>query len=197
MCLLIVNPGLKAQLKKRIAVSRFEDRTGSGYHSLGEGVADMLITALVKSGKFMVLERHDIEKLLHEQQFGGSFMVTPETAPKVGQMLGAELFVIGSISEFGQKESNVGGGISVFGAGIKSKKSRAVVDIRLVNTSTGEIIASENEEGSESSTGVAFRYEDIDFSNQNSWDDTDIGKATREAIDGCVKLITEKMEKIP
>lgn len=194
---LIVSLPAHSQLKKRVAVSRFEDRTGSGYHSLGEGVADMLVTALVKSGKFAVIERQEIERILQEQQFGESFMVTPETAPKVGQLLGAELFVIGSISEFGQKETNVSGGTSIFGGGITSKQSRAVVDIRLVNTTTGEIVAAENEEGTESTTGLSVRYEDIDFSNQNSWNDTDIGKATREAINGCVKLITENMEKIP
>lgn len=194
---LIMTIGSNAQLKKRIAVSRFEDRTGSGYRSLGEGMADMLITALVKTKKFIVLERQEVERLLHEQQFGQSFMVTPESAPKIGQMLGAELFVIGSVSEFGQKESNVGGGFSVFGAGLKTKTSRAAVDIRLVNTSTGEIIASETKSGSESSTGIAIAYEDINFSNLNSWDDTDIGKAARQAIDGCVKLIVENMEKIP
>jgi curli biogenesis system outer membrane secretion channel CsgG len=197
VCVAVPLSSAHAQLKKRIAVSRFEDRSGSGYRSLGEGVADMLITALVKSGKFIVLERHDIEKILKEQQFGSSFMVTPETAPKIGQILGAELFVIGSISAFGQSESNIGGGVSLFGGGISTKKSRAVVDIRLVNTSTGEIIASESKEGTESSTGISVRYEDIDFVNQKSWDDTDIGKATREAIDGCVELIIENMGKIP
>lgn len=195
-CLIVVI-STSAQLKKRIAVSRFEDRTGSGYHSLGEGMADMLITALVKSKKFMVLERQEIERILQEQQFGESFMVTPETAPKIGQILGAELFVIGSVSEFGQKESNVSGGFSAFGAGLKTKTSRTVVDIRIANTSTGEIIASETEEGSESSTGIAVAYEDIDFSNIDSWDDTDIGKAARKAIEGCVKLIAGNMEKIP
>jgi curli biogenesis system outer membrane secretion channel CsgG len=193
----VISLPAQSQLKKRIAVSRFEDRSGSGYHSLGEGVADMLVTALVKSGKFAVIERQEIERILQEQQFGQSFMVTPESAPKVGQLLGAELFVIGSISEFGQKESNIGGGVSLFGGGVKTKTSRAAVDVRLVNTTTGEIIAAEKEEGSESSTGIAVRFEDIDFSNQDSWNDTDIGKATREAIDGCVKLISENMEKVP
>jgi curli biogenesis system outer membrane secretion channel CsgG len=194
---LVITMFTDAQLKKRIAVSRFEDRTGSGYHSLGDGMADMLITALVKSKKFMVLERQEIERILQEQQFGESFMVTPETAPKVGQILGVELFVIGSVTEFGQKESDISGGTSLFGAGLKTKTSRAAVDIRLVNTSTGEIIASETEEGSKSSTGIGISYEDINFSNLDSWDDTDIGKAAREAIDGCVKLIAENMEKIP
>jgi curli biogenesis system outer membrane secretion channel CsgG len=195
--LLLVAAPAQTQLKKRLAVSRFEDRTGSGYHSLGEGIADMLITALVKSGKFIVIERQEIERVLQEQQFGGSGMVTPETAPKVGQILGAELFIVGSVSEFGQKENNISGGMSMLGGGISRKQSRAVVDIRLINTTTGEIVAAESEEGTESTTGISVRYEDIDFSNQNSWNDTDIGKAAREAINGCVKLIADNMTKIP
>src|SRR3970040_899235 len=100
---------LEAQLKKRVAIATFHDKTGSGYHSLGEGVADMLATALVKTGKFNVLERQEIEKVIQEQQFGQSFMVTPESAPKVGQILGAELFVVGSVTEFGTKERSISG----------------------------------------------------------------------------------------
>jgi hypothetical protein len=124
-------------------------------------------------------------------------MVTPETAAKIGKILGAELFVVGSVSEFGVKQSNVGGGVSLFGGSVSTRKARAVVDIRLVNVSTGEIIAAENKEGEESSTGISARFEDIDFSNANSWDDTDIGKAARKSVEGCVELIKENMEKIP
>lgn len=186
-----------AQLKKRVAVSRFEDRSGTGYNHLGEGVADMLVTALVKSGKFSVLERQELEKVLEEQKLGESGLVTPETAPKLGKILGVELLVVGSVSEFGTKESQVSGGISIFGGGIKKKTSRAVVDVRLVNTVTGEIVAAEKKEGEESTTGIAVRYEDIDFNNMDSWDDTDIGKATRKAVDGVVELIVANMENIP
>ena len=186
-----------AQLKKRVAVSRFEDRTGTGYNHLGEGVADMLVTALVKSGKFSVLERQELEKVLAEQRLGESGLVTAETAPKLGKVLGVELLVIGSVSEFGTKENQVSGGISFLSGGIKRKTSRAVVDIRLVNTVTGEIIAAEKEEGEESSTGLAVNYEGIDFNNMDSWDDTDIGKACRKAVDGVVELIVKNMASIP
>ncbi len=186
-----------AQLKKRVAVSRFEDRAGTGYNHLGEGVADMLVTALVKSNKFFVLERQELEKVLGEQKLGESGLVTAETAPKLGKLLGVELLVVGSVSEFGTKESQVSGGISFLGGGIKRKTSRAVVDIRLINTVTGEIVAAEKEEGEESSTGIAVRYEDIDFNNMDSWDDTDIGKACRKAIDGVVELIVNNMASIP
>ncbi len=197
-CALVLSAfSLEAQLKKRVGIATFQDKTGSGYHSLGEGVADMLATSLVKSGKFMVLERQEIEKVIQEQQFGQSFMVTPESAPKVGQILGVELFVVGSVTEFGTKESSIGGNVPLFGGGVTTKKARAVVDIRLVNVNTGEIIAAESEEGKESTTGLSVRYESIDFSNPSHWNDTDIGKATREAVNGCVELITENMGKIP
>jgi curli biogenesis system outer membrane secretion channel CsgG len=186
-----------AQLKKRVAVSVFEDRSGAGYNHLGAGVADMLVTALVKSGKFIVIERAELDKVLNEQKLGESGLVTPESAPKIGKLLGAELFVVGSVSEFGTKESNIGGSVPLFGAALKTKTARAVVDVRLVNTTSGEIIAAETKEGSESSTGVAVSYESIDFNNMDSWDDTDAGKATREAVNGVVELITENMTKIP
>ncbi|MBI4428986.1 MAG: hypothetical protein HY562_07690 [Ignavibacteriales bacterium] len=195
--LVLSSLSLEAQLKKRVAIATFHDKTGSGYHSLGEGVADMLVTALVKSGNFNVLERQEIEKVIQEQQFGQSFMVTPESAPKVGQILGVELFVVGSVTEFGTKESSLGGNVPLFGGAVTTKKARAVVDIRLVNVNTGEIIAAESEEGEESTTGLSVRYESIDFSNPSHWNDTDIGKATREAVNGCVELITENMAKVP
>jgi curli biogenesis system outer membrane secretion channel CsgG len=193
----LVSLSAEAQLKKRVAVARFQDRSGAGYAHIGDGVADMLATALVKSGSFLVLEREEMEKVAYEQQFTNSSMVTPETATQLGKILGAEILIIGSVTEFGQKESNIGGGISVFGAGVKTKTSRAAVDIRLVNVMTGEVLAAETEDGEESTTGIAVRYEDIDFSNINSWDDTDIGKACREAVDKCVVLITDNMTKLP
>ncbi|MGE5316054.1 MAG: CsgG/HfaB family protein [Acidobacteriota bacterium] len=187
----------EAQLKKRIAVSRFEDRSGHGYHGIGQGVADMLSTALVKTGKFMVMERQELDNVIAEQKLGESGLVTAETAPKVGKLLGVELLVVGSISEFGTKENTIGGGVSLFGGGITRKTARATVDIRLVNTTTGEVIATATEEGSESSTGLAVRYADMDFNDHNSWDDTDIGKACRQAVDGCVELISDNLEKLP
>lgn len=186
-----------AQLKKRVAVSRFEDRAGTGYNHLGQGVADMLVTALVKTNKFSVLERQELDKVLEEQKLGESGLVTAETAPKIGKLLGVELLVVGSVSEFGTKEKKVSGGLSFISGGIKTKTSRAVVDIRLVNTVTGEIVAAETKEGEESSTGIAVDYEGIDFNNMDSWDDTDIGKACREAVDGVVELIVDNMANIP
>ena len=186
---------MNAQVKKRIAVAEFQDR--SGHRGAGQGVADMLITALVKSGEFSVVERKELDKVLAEQRLGQSDLVTPQTAPSLGKLLGVDLLVLGSISELGTKDRNVSGGTNLFGAKVNAKMARAAVDIRLVNTTTGEIIAAETEEGTESTLGLGGRYKDINFADFSQWNDTDIGKAAREAIDETVKLITENMAKIP
>jgi curli biogenesis system outer membrane secretion channel CsgG len=91
-------------LKKRIAVVDFEDRSGWG-HNIGTGLADMLVTELVKSGDFMVVERQELSKILEEQGLGMSGVVTPQSAAQVGQVLGVELMVMGSVTEFGEKKS--------------------------------------------------------------------------------------------
>lgn len=184
-----------AQPKKRIAVSRFDD--GAHYHGCGTGIADMLATALVKSGKFIVVERKDLDRVLDEQRLGASGVITAETAPAMGKVLGVDLVVVGSVSELVTKKTDIGGGASLFGLGVSSKGARAVVDIRLINTTTGQIMVAESEEGTESSIGFHGRYEDINFSDMNAWDNTDLGKAAREAINKCVDLIAENMEKIP
>ena len=186
-------------LKKRIAVVDFKDKSGWG-HNIGTGLADMLVTQLVKSGDFMVIERQELSKIMAEQGLGLSGAVTPQSAAQVGKLLGVELMVMGSVSEFGEKKSGVGGSIGKlgFGAKLTNRSARAVVDLRLVNTSTGEIILAETAEGKESSRSLdKVRFEDINFGNPTSWDKTILGKASRKSIDKCVKYIHKAMEKIP
>jgi len=187
-------------LKKRVAVVDFEDRAHYGY-DIGKGVADMLVTALVESKKFMVIERTELEKVLEEQGLGQSGAVTPQSAAKVGQLLGAEMLVTGSVTEFGEKESKVGGGLGRLGGlnlGVSKKMARVAVDIRLVNVNTGEIVAAKSASGEDATTGLDnVGVNDIDFHNTTTWDNTQLGKASREAIEQCVEYVTEGMESVP
>jgi len=186
-------------LKKRIAVVDFEDRSGWG-HNIGTGLADMLVTELVKSGNFMVIERQELSKILEEQGLGLSGAVTPQSAAQVGKLLGVELMVMGSISEFGEKKSGIGGSIGKLGIGGKltKREARAVVDVRLVNTTTAEIVLAETAVGEEGDTGLdKIRVEDVDFGNPTHWDNTLVGKASRKSIDKCVEYVSKAMEKIP
>lgn len=187
-------------LKKRVAVFNFEDQAGYG-HQIGNGLSDMLVTALVESDKFIVIERSELDQILQEQGLGVSGAVTPQSAAQIGQLLGVELMVTGSVSEFGTKENKVGGGLGKLGGlrlGVGRSQARAVVDLRLVNTNTGEIIAAKQADGEESTTSLDNAGVDgIDFHNSSSWDNTIMGKAARKAVDKATEIITEAMASVP
>ena len=191
-----------AQLKKRVAVFAFEDKTDHTWHwwdgrGPGDGMADMLTTALVKSGKYTVVERKEINQLLDEQKLGQAGIVTQESAAQVGKMLGVELAVVGSVTEFGYSKKEQGIRIKGFGVGGKSQKATVAVDVRLINTTSGEILKAENVRKDESSTGVSFSSPDLDLTNQSDFDNSIVGKATRAAIDEIVTLINQNSESLP
>jgi curli biogenesis system outer membrane secretion channel CsgG len=184
-------------LKKRIAVINFEDRSGYG-HNIGRGVADMLVTSLVESDRFIVIERAELDELLKEQGLGLSGVVTPQSAAKVGQLLGVQMIVTGSITEFGSKKNKVGGGLGGFNIGVSTTTARVTVDLRLINVETGEIMMAKMAEGEDSSTGLDnVGVSDIDFHNSKTWDNTQLGKASRIAINQCVDYVSGEMKGIP
>jgi curli biogenesis system outer membrane secretion channel CsgG len=137
--LLLVSSALLAQgkAKVRIAVVDFENR--STWHwwgdRLGEAAADVFVTDLLDTGKFSVIEREKLEAVLREQNLGASGLVTPETAVRVGKLLGVQYILTGSVTEFAI--SQTGGGFR--GVGVKVTTGKVVLNARLVNTTTGEI----------------------------------------------------------
>jgi curli biogenesis system outer membrane secretion channel CsgG len=184
-------------LKKRIAVINFEDRSGYG-HNIGQGVADMLVTSLVESDKFILIERAELDEVLKEQGLGQTGLVTPQSAAKVGQLLGLQRIITGSITEFGSKQNKVGGGIGGFNLGVSTTTARVAVDMRIINVNTGEIVMAKSAEGEDSSTGLDnVGVEDIDFHNSSTWDNTQLGIASREAINQCVEYISDDMSDLP
>ncbi len=191
-------------LKHRIAVMNFEDKSqGShrGWRTVGEGMADMFVTALVKSNKFTVVEREQITKVREEQKLGMSGDVTAQSAAKVGQIVGVGYIITGSVSEFGVKDSKleVGGFGLPFGGGVKTNTARVVADIRLVNTSTAVIEKAEKGEGEESSHGVEVDVHGapkVEFGKEG-FDETVIGKAVKKSIDQLVEKLVNRMKSLP
>lgn len=187
--------------KKRVAVFSFEDKTDHRNHwywwtgqSVGEGMSDMLITTLVKSGKYRVMERAEMDKLLQEQGLGMSGVVSPQTAAQAGKMLGVELAIIGAVTEFGYKKMSTGGALKKIGIGASVGKQSAVVaaDVRFVDISSGEILNAESVRKEKSKTDVGVDVPDLRFESETQFDQSLVGKATREAIDEIVKLLGQQ-----
>ena len=195
-CLMAVTDSMAAQLKKRVAVFDFEDKTSHQYRwwtgqPVGEGMADMLVTSLVKTGNYQVIERQEIDKIMQEQQLGMSGVVTQQSAAQVGKVLGVELAIFGSVTEFGYSEGTTGGRLKSqgLGLGIKSSSATVAVDVRFVNTTTGEILLAESVRKEESKKGIALDTRQFNFENQKSFDESIVGKATRASIDEIVQLV--------
>lgn len=185
-----------AQLKKRVAVFAFEDKTDRSSHwwdgrAPGDGMADMLTTALVKSGEYTVVERKDVAAVLEEQRLGESGAVTQESATRLGKVLGVELAVVGSVTEFGHSKQDIGGTVKGFGLGVKKQKATVAVDVRLISTTTGEILKAEHVRREESSSGLSVSTREGSFNNASDFDNSIVGKATRAAIEDIVTLIRE------
>lgn len=166
-------------------------------------VSDMLISALVKTGNFEVIERTQLQRLLEEHQMSKEGLLDPSTASKVGKVLGVDLILGGKLTEFGIKERRGSGlGIltgAIFGVGIDVRKStaRAVVDARLIDATTGRILMAEKGEGENKEEGLLFgggSFTDfiggVSF-DSSEWTESRIGKAMRVAIEQIVQKILQ------
>jgi curli biogenesis system outer membrane secretion channel CsgG len=159
--------------KKRIAIFDFDYATVQSSSAalfgtnvdVGKGIADLLVRDLVKDGTYSIIERKAMDKILGEQNFSNSDRANSNSAAKIGKILGVDAIVVGSITQFGNdnKNTNVGGGgggwggrFGVGGVSHKSSKAVVVVDARLVNIDTAEImgVATGKGESSRESTSL-------------------------------------------
>jgi len=160
--------------KKRVAVFDFEYGTvQSGVSAIfgqnldvGKGIADLIVDRLVIDGTYSVIERKAINKIMAEQNFSNSDRVDPNSAAKLGKILGVEAIIIGSITQFGRDDKSIGvGGGAVGGiagryglGGVGKKQSKAVVAInaRMVSTDTAEILAVGQGKGESKRSGTSL-----------------------------------------
>ncbi|MBN1622114.1 MAG: hypothetical protein JW871_05945 [Endomicrobiales bacterium] len=174
---------------------KLENKTAHrGYTmDIGGGIADMLVTKFVESKKFKVIERSELELVMKEQKLGLTGVITPQTAAQIGKILGVEYMVIGTVNEYGTKSSDVG----AFGVGVKSHSAVVGLDIRVIDTSTAEIVSAATGEGKKSSKGLKLSNSDIFPTDvkmgSNKFNSSLIGKATREAVDKAAKKVIDDL----
>jgi len=116
-----------------VVVQTVEDTTGL--------LSSDLMTYLVKTNKFNVVERSRMKDILTEQEFSESGYISPESAVKMGQLIGADYFVMGKIE--------------MLKAGVKRKKipytdivrsmyvGKMIINVRIVDSRGGKIVAAE------------------------------------------------------
>ena len=83
----------------RVAVIDFESIGDDP--NIGRGVTEIVRTELIKTGKYEVVERALLNKVLEEQRFQVSDLVDPSKAVELGKILGADLILTGSVVKIG------------------------------------------------------------------------------------------------
>jgi curli biogenesis system outer membrane secretion channel CsgG len=194
-------PSIMAERQIKIAVLPFDDgsiqeRWWGGYN-LGKGVSDELITALLETKRFRLIEREQVTKILDEQKFGATGLTDVKSAAEIGKILGVQFLVMGRVTEFTNNTQNTAFGTNnqnAFGLAISVATARAVIDARLVDTSSAEIIASVTGEGEKKNTslGLATNNGAIAFGS-SQFQQTNLGKALRDAVNSVSSKLATKV----
>ncbi|MFH1152788.1 MAG: CsgG/HfaB family protein [Pseudomonadota bacterium] len=191
--------------KARIAVSQFKDKTGSGWWTgaIGNGMADQLTTALFNSNRFIVLERETLGAVMSEQDLGASGRIQQQTAAPIGQIEGAELLVVGAVTEFSGNASGGGGGLGGIGSGVFGaiaggfKKSHMAIDLRIIDSRTSRVLAATSVEGEATDVNLGGALGGYGGSGAlagalGGWKNTPTEKALRICIQKAVEFIISK-----
>ncbi len=199
--------------KARIAVARFTNKAHGNWYTrqLGDGMADQLATALFSTNRYIVLERQALGDVMREQDLGASGRIRQGTAAPIGQIEGAELMIVGAVTEFQDNSSgsrgSVGGGLggmlggdfgSIVGS-IGSGVSRAhmAIDVRVIDAKTSRIVAATSVEGEATDVSMGGmlggRYGGGALGGALSgWKNTPKEKALRMCIKKAVDFIVTK-----
>jgi len=125
LVLILIAANASAEFKKnKIAVLDFQMQ-GKQYQNtdMGAIVAEWLITALVKEGRFDVVERRLLQKILSEHQLAMSGVVDDKSISELGQILGVKIIISGAVLHF---------------------QNIIEVNARIIDVSNGSIIAAES-----------------------------------------------------
>lgn len=181
--------------------------------NIGKGIRAMFTKRMHTDGKFRIVERAKVDKLMAEQDFGASNRVKKGTQARIGQIIGSDAILMGDVVIFGRDDK----GKSIGGAGVtrgllggikfSSKDEKAVVAInfRLVDAESSEVIATGEARGESSRKSKGFAIAGFgtgggaagagDMTSSN-FAETIIGEATMAAVEQLAKQLSDQEPKI-
>jgi curli biogenesis system outer membrane secretion channel CsgG len=194
-----------------ITVSNFDFSTVDyhwwGNQDIGAGIADLLVDGLLDAGGYRVIERKKLQNMLNEQDLAGSSRAdagASEMAHKA-KLLGAKYLLTGSITKFGGEQKSYGaGGLfhALGGVGLKKSKTEVAITARVVDVSTGEVVASVHADGVSTKGGglavAAFGSGGGGAAGMSSsnFKESAIGEATERAVSDLIVKLTEKRQQL-
>lgn len=176
-----------------LAVMDFGIYQGTAAESMtvddGESASAYIITRLVESKRFDVVDKMFIEDKIADEKLASSGIIDADSAKRIGELLGVQYIIYGNVIDVGV--DSVGGSYS--GIGLDNNTIIAHITLRIMDTSTGKILAVVKGQGESSAAYVkakVTRNASIKLGNvQVSMDAVHnaIKKAAFDAVDKLVK----------
>jgi curli biogenesis system outer membrane secretion channel CsgG len=138
--------------RANIAVGDFQVKARNATNYIGDGLREMLQTALFESQRFNVMDRLDSEGMTAEQMLSYSKMARKGSKKLGRQMEIAELLIYGTVTEF--EAETTGAAVTAEIEDVPAKASADIkdahmaIDIRVVDTASGRIVAARRIAGS-------------------------------------------------
>lgn len=190
-------------LRYSITVTKFENRAGwHGYWDLGDAWGLVMTDLLNQTGKFIVLGETDMRyEALAEQDLAASGRTAQGSkAPATGQLTPAQLLVKGAITHVQQSTTGGGGGVRVKGFKVGGSKDKAEINatIYVVDSTTGQVLASTSVVGQSGRKGIDLGYSTWDWgADVEAFKKDNVGRAVEDAVAEAVDWIILQLPSIP
>ena len=189
-----------------VSVTAFKNKVGStgcssdwSYWSenLGSAFQEMLISELIKRPQVEILEREQINAIYEgEHQLVNSEESDVQLQRK--KFKKARYTFVGAVSDYEYCGDENSGGIrlpvgGLFGSvGIKfsRKNAKVKIDLRVIDTVSGQVVASVTTEGKTDRHSIGFDAEDLSYENQMR---SPVGEAARSAIAQAVAKVENRL----
>ena len=175
------------KLKRKVAIARFGNEAQYGKSALfgvnnnynaEKQATDILSAKLAQSGKFILLERNDLDQINNEI----------DTFNLSSLKIGADYLIVGSVSEFGRKNMSDTG---VFSRS-KIQIAYAKVSVRLIDVKTGQVIFAQEGAGeAKSEAGKSFGL-GTHVGYDSTLNDKAISTAISSVVDGIMQNLLAK-----
>jgi curli biogenesis system outer membrane secretion channel CsgG len=146
--------------KALVSIGEFQVKAATAGQAIGEGLREMLVTALFSSGSYAVIERQDLPGLAAEQALVRSRMAREGQAVTEPQQQMAEIMVHGAVTEFDGDARGGSGQFSLPGVplniGRSGKTAHMAIDVRVVDVNSGRILGAQRIVGSAQSSNMGL-----------------------------------------
>lgn len=139
----VIEPVIRLQIPRDqrllIAVMNFENAGGDPENdALVKPVYARLVNELENTNKFRIIERKRLESVMEELNLGMTGLIDSGKMKEIGKLLGADAVLLGELSSVKYTHSKQ----SIFIMWTEGEKTTVSMNARLVNTETGELLAS-------------------------------------------------------